>query len=194
MSQTEGSASSLFGPVTETLAVMTVVSLVAWSPIPGIRRAMVLAAPVGEPPWALVSSVYAHATVPHLLNNAVLVALAGTLVAWTTTRLRFHAFFLGTGVLAGVAQVWVGSVVGPAVGVLGASGAAFALVGYVLTGNAASETVLGVLPARATVVVVAAVAVGLTLALSGPNSALVAHLVGALAGLAAGRVRLLRAD
>lgn len=183
-------------PVVETLVAMVVVSLLTWvASFVGLISLFVLAPPVLLPPWTLVTSVYAHSGPAHLLSNAVVVALAGSLVAWSTTRLRFHAFFVTTGVLAGLAHVWIGSLVGPPTGVLGASGAAFALVGYVITANPVSTTVLDRLrlPPRLLVVLVAVVAGGLTLLFSAPGSALIAHLTGAVLGLLAGRLQLLRA-
>ncbi|EJN59375.1 hypothetical protein HSB1_27960 [Halogranum salarium B-1] len=182
-------------PVVQTLTAMVVVSLLTWAAsFVGLVGLFVLAPPVLSPPWSLVTSVYAHSGPGHLLSNAVVVALAGSLVAYSTTRLRFHAFFVTTGVLAGLAHVWVGGLFGPATGVLGASGAAFALVGYVITANPVSTTVLDRLrlPPRVLVVIVAVVAGGLTLLFSAPGSALIAHLTGAVLGLLAGRVQLLR--
>lgn len=182
-------------PVVETLAVMLLVSLVGWAgTVVGLIGLFVLAPPVHTPPWSLLTSVYAHAGPGHLLSNALLVVIAGGLVARTTTRLRFHAFFLATGVLAGLTQVWLGGLLGRPVAVLGASGAAFALVGYLLASNPLSTGLLdrlGLSP-RVVVVIVAAVAGGLTLAFSPVGSALVAHFTGAVLGLFAGRIRLLR--
>jgi membrane associated rhomboid family serine protease len=174
---------------------MVVVSLLTWAAsLVGLVGLFALSPPVFIPPWTLVTSVYAHAGPAHLLSNAVVVALAGSLVSLSTTRLRFHAFFLTTGVLSGLAQVWLTSLVGPSTGVLGASGAAFALVGYVITANPVSATVFDRLrlPPRVVVVVVAIVAGGLTLLFSAPGSALIAHLTGAILGLLAGRIQLLR--
>lgn len=183
-------------PVVQTLAAMLVVSVISWTAsLVGLLGLFVLAPPVLFPPWTLVTSVYAHVGPAHLLSNAIVVAVAGSLVALSTTRLRFHAFFVTTGAVSGLAQVWTGGVLGPTTGVLGASGAAFALVGYVITANPVSTTLLdGLRPQpRVIVFVVALVAVGLTLLFSAPGSALVAHLTGAVLGLLAGRVRLLRA-
>ncbi|ESS06704.1 MAG: rhomboid family protein [uncultured archaeon A07HB70] len=168
----------------ETLGLMTVGSLVSVLLGPAV---LALATPVARP-WTLVTSVYAHAGLWHLLANALVVGVAGLPVAAATTRVRFHGFFLATGAAAGVAQIAAG-----ADAVVGASGAAFALVGYVLAAN----PVTGLLGARvdvsprALVVVVAAVAVGLALLLGGSGGALVAHAAGAALGLAAGRSRVL---
>lgn len=174
---------------------MTAVSLLSWlGQIVGFVEAFVLAPPLLDPLWALPASVYAHIGVAHLLSNALVVVIAGGIVARSTTRTRFHVFFLTTGVAAGVVQVWIGSLVGPPPAVLGASGATFALVGYVLASNPASALLFDRIriPLRAAVLIVSAVAVGLTLAFSAPGSALVAHLFGATLGLVTGRFRLLR--
>lgn len=198
-SRTRGGAAGrsllLGNPVVETLAAMAVVSALTWvGSLVGLVGLFALAPPVHRPPWGLLTSVYAHAGPGHLLSNAVVVALAGGLLARATTRLRFHAFFVATGVLAGLAQVWVGGLLGRTGAVLGASGAAFALVGYLLAANPVSAGVFDRLrlPPRVVVVVVALVAAGLTVAFSPAGSALVAHFSGALLGLLAGRLGLLR--
>ncbi|WP_277553850.1 rhomboid family intramembrane serine protease [Halobaculum limi] len=187
-------------PVAETLAAMTLVSLAYWlvslvaAPLAALL--FVLSGAVVATPWTLATSVYAHAGLGHLLSNALVVVVAGVPVAATTTRARFHAFVLATGALAGLAQVFVGGLLSP-VGVVGISGAAFALVGYVLAANPAADALgrvagrLGV-SQRVVVLGVGLVAAVVTLAFSAPGSAIVAHLVGFLVGVVAGRVRLLR--
>ncbi|MFC7136284.1 rhomboid family intramembrane serine protease [Halobaculum litoreum] len=187
-------------PVAETLVAMALVSAVFWV-VGLVARPLaaflfVLSPPTLAHPWTIATSVYAHAGVGHLLSNAVVVVVAGVPVAAATTRLRFHAFVLGTGALAGLAQVWIGGLVAPT-GVVGISGAAFALVGYVAAANPAADALgrvaarLGV-PPRVVVVAVGVAALAVTLAFSPAGSALVAHLVGLLLGVVAGRLRLLR--
>lgn len=186
----------LGNPVVETLLAMLVVSVLAWgASLVGLLGLFALGSPVWLPPWELLTSVYAHAGPAHLLSNAVVVAVAGTLVSLSTTRFRFHAFFVVTGALAGIAHVWASGLLGARTSVLGASGAAFALVGYVLAANPAAEALFGTLrlPPRAVIAVVAAIALALTLSFSAPGSALVAHFAGAAMGLVAGRFGLLRA-
>ncbi|PSP31265.1 rhomboid family intramembrane serine protease [Halobacteriales archaeon QH_10_67_22] len=153
-----------------------------------------LSQPVVVRPWTLVTSVYAHGSVGHLLANSVALLVVGLFLERQTSRARFHAFFLTTGILSGLAQVWVGGLVGPPNRVLGASGAIFALVGYVLAGNRVSESVLSSVPLspRAQLLGFALVAVAVTLATAGPGVALVAHFTGLLLGLVAGRAHLLR--
>ncbi|MFB6150819.1 MAG: rhomboid family intramembrane serine protease [Haloarculaceae archaeon] len=158
------------------------------------RGAFALAPPVAARPWTLVTSVYAHESVGHLLANAVVLVAVGVVLERRTGRARFHAFFLATGVVTGLAQVWVADLVGPPVAVIGASGAVFALVGYVLAGNRVADAVLGRVPVRARTLLAAfaVLAAALTLATAGRRVALVAHFTGLLLGLLAGRAHLLR--
>jgi membrane associated rhomboid family serine protease len=150
-------------------------------------------------PWTLVTSVYAHGSPGHLVGNLVGLLLAGLVVERATTRARFHAFFLGTGALAGLAEVVVGSLIALSPrAVLGASGAVFALVGYALAGNAVADDLLDALD-RATdaswavTAALVAGAVGVAVVTSPPGTALVGHATGLATGLLAGRLRLLHA-
>ncbi|WP_235853539.1 rhomboid family intramembrane serine protease [Halosimplex salinum] len=159
-----------------------------------IPLAFALSAPVGHQPWTLVTSVYAHVSVGHLVGNAVVLLLVGLYLERQTSRLRFHAFFLGTGVIAGLTQVWVTDLVGPSVGVLGASGGIAGLVGYLFAGNRMSDTVLDRLPLSPNeqLAIFVVVAAAVTVATGGPGVALTAHFTGLLIGLLAGRAHLLR--
>ncbi|QZP37102.1 rhomboid family intramembrane serine protease [Halobaculum magnesiiphilum] len=187
-------------PVAETLVVMTVVSAAFWLvgllARPLAAYLFVLSPPTVVHPWTLVTSVYAHAGVGHLLSNAVVVVVAGVPVAASTTRARFHGFVLATGALAGLAQVWLGGLLVPT-GVVGISGAAFALVGYVAAANPAADALgraarrLDVSP-RLLVVAVGVLALAVTVVFSPAGSALISHFVGLLLGVGAGRARLLR--
>ncbi len=145
--------------------------------------------PLYEAPWTIITSVYAHAGIWHLLGNAVLIALLGLIVERVTTWVRFQIFFLVTGALAGIVQTLV---TGGAV--LGASGAAFALLGYIITGNRLTDGLLDWLPIPPRwqlvgFVAIAAVIAGSTYA---PGVALLGHFTGLFVGLIAGRVHLLR--
>lgn len=151
-----------------------------------------LALPLGERSWTIVTSVYAHGGIAHLLANAIALVVLGPLVGRVTTPIRFHAFFLGTGTIAGIAQVIVMVPFGGAA-VLGASGAIFALLGYLLIGNRASDRIVSWLPLgrRGQLALFAALAALLTLATAAPGVALVSHFVGFCLGAVAGRLGLL---
>lgn len=178
--------------ILHTLVAMVGVSATGWTLGSGGANPFVLVAPLAAEPWTILTSVYAHATPGHLLGNALVIVTAGTIVAYATTTLRFHAFVVLTGALAGVSQILLSDALGWSVGVLGISGAGFALIGYVLTGNRVANALLaGRLSARTGAVLVALVAGGLTVWLSPTRAALVAHFVGAALGLLAGYYRVL---
>lgn len=155
-----------------------------------------LALPLSVAPWTLVTSVYAHATAQHLLANALALAIVGFALERFTSRVRFHAFVLATGMLSGLAEVAVGAVLGGSGAVLGASGAILALYGYVLAGNPLAGGVLARLPLgrRGKLALLAGVVMLLTLVTARAGVALVAHAVGLALGLVAGRLHVLRAD
>lgn len=197
--QTDRRKQSGRSPTLETLALFAVVFVVQQLVQMVSRQLMfglfVLAPPIEVRPWTLLASVYAHAGLGHLLSNALVLVLVGFAVERVTTRWRFHAFFAGVGIAAGVAQVVVSGLVGPGSAVLGASGAVFGLLGYLLTGNPVTDAVLGWLPlsGRARVVLLLVLASGVTLLTAAPGVALVAHFTGFVLGLLAGRVRLISA-
>lgn len=184
-------------PTVETLVAFAVV-FAAQQLVGVVSQALavglfVLAPPVTARPWTLLVSVYAHGGVGHLVSNAVVLTLVGFAVERVTTRWRFHAFFAGVGMLAGLTQVVVSGVVGPGTRVLGASGAVFGLLGYLLAGNPVTDTVLGWLPLgdRGRIALLLALAGGMTLLTAAPGVALIAHFTGFVLGAVAGRARLL---
>lgn len=183
-------------PTAETLLLLVGVFLVQFPlSLVGLAGLFVLTPAFPVTPWTLVTSVYSHAGPIHLLGNAVVLAVVGPLVERVTSRWRYHLFFVTTGAVAGLAQVLVFPVTGTP-GVLGASGAVFALAGYLVAGNVAATRILGALDrvadtGWASTAVLFVGSVLAAVALSGPNSAVVGHFTGLLVGLVAGRVRLL---
>lgn len=160
-----------------------------------VNALFVLAPPLGENPWTVVTSVYAHADPSHLLSNAVALIVFGWPVARSTTRFRFHAFFLLCGALAGIVQVLatvflagLPFVAAEPTAVLGASGGVFGLLGYLLASNRLSSSIASTvsLPPLVSIGLFVAVAVVLTLASAAPGVALFAHFAGLLVGLVAG--------
>jgi membrane associated rhomboid family serine protease len=150
-----------------------------------------LGEPLFDPWWEPITATYGHVDWDHFLSNAVVIAIFGTLVAYTTTTLRFHGFFLITGVLSSMAQVFISNSTGdiPTI-VLGSSGAGFALIGYVvalLISGALSWTE----SKRLVLIVVGGGAALLTVFFSPPGSAIISHFVGALLGLLAGWLHIL---
>jgi Uncharacterized membrane protein (homolog of Drosophila rhomboid) len=150
-----------------------------------------LDAPLLEPWWEPITATYAHIDWDHFFSNAVVIGIFGTLVAYTTTTLRFHAFFLTTGVLSSMAQVFISNSTGdiPTI-VLGSSGAGFALMGYVIAlGLFGGENRGG--SKQLVLIVVGGGAAVLTVLFSPPGSAVISHFAGALLGLFAGSLHIL---
>ena len=190
---------TLLGVFVVVFAVQTLIGMVA-GPLTS-RSLFALSTPVTLNPWTVVTSVYAHGSVSHLVANAVALVLVGLLIERETTPFRFHVFFLVTGALAGLAEVWFAAIAGPMipgivsqVNVLGASGAIFALLGYLLTSNRLTDRVVGsfeVSP-RIQLALFALVAAAITVATASQQVALIAHFTGLLLGLLAGRLHVLR--
>lgn len=178
-------------PTVQTLAVMAVVFVVQQvTALVGIMGFFFVLGPTFPlRPWSLVTSVYAHGGLVHLLSNALMLALVGLMVEQFTSRLRYHVFFVTTGMLSGLAQVTITG--NP---VLGASGAIFAFLGYLVAGNPVSSSVLDSLrlSRRAQIAIFAVLAIIVTLLTGAPGVALVAHFTGFLLGLLAGRAGILR--
>jgi membrane associated rhomboid family serine protease len=155
-----------------------------------------LAWPLANRPWTLLTSVFAHADVGHLLQNLLGLAILGVVLERRTSPARFYAFFVLTGILAGVMQITVAVLVFGQSGaaVLGASGSIFALFGYVLAGNRLTDAAAAGISVRARtqLLAVVVVAVALTVVTASARSALIAHFTGLVIGILAGREHLLR--
>jgi membrane associated rhomboid family serine protease len=185
-------------PTAETAVLVVGFFLVQYPlSVVGLVGLFALSPAVVLEPWTLVTSTYAHGGPGHLLGNLLGLVLFGALVERVSSRLRFHAFFVVTGALAGLAEITLGSLFSLQFrAVLGASGAVFGLLGYLLAGNELSDRLLGAVGRAsgsrwARVAVLVGVAAVLALALSAPGTALVGHAAGLLVGLVAGRFRLL---
>lgn len=189
--------------VVELLAAFAVVFLLQFvAAILNMEMGLfVLRPPILEDPWTVVTSVYAHDGIVHLLSNAVALALVGWPVASATTKSRFHLFFVVTGAIAGISQIVLSAALSivpllsyeASPGVWGASGAVFALLGYLLASNRLSNkltTAIEIPPwvGFALFVVVAGVITYMTAA---PRAALIAHFVGLFLGLVTGRLNVL---
>jgi membrane associated rhomboid family serine protease len=190
-------ARATWSPVLETLALFLIVfALQGLAYVIGAAGLMtglfVLSPPIEARPWTIVTSVYAHGSLGHLVSNSVGLIVFGWPIARVTTRLRFHTFFVVTGALAGISQVVVAG--GAEVGVLGASGAVFGLMGYLIAGNRLSDGIAGLIevPTWLTAVVFLVLAAVITIATAAPGVALIAHFTGFLLGLIAGRAGALK--
>jgi membrane associated rhomboid family serine protease len=153
----------------------------------------VLSEPLLENPWTIVTSVYAHAGIEHLLANSLFLALFGYAVEKMTNVKRFHIFFLTTGMIAGVSQIVVSDIVSEPVGVLGASGAIFALMGYTLFGNKVTDAFIDFLDLGMwkTIGLYVLSGIVVTFMTASPGVAVFAHAVGFMLGTVSGHFQIL---
>lgn len=152
-----------------------------------------LALPVELNPWTVLTSVYAHGGPGHLIDNLIALVIFGLLVERVTTLTRYHAFFITTGVVAGLAEVFVGAAFGAEVLVVGASGAIFGLMGYFLTGNVAVRGLFDSVNVgwKGKMLTVIVISVLITVMTAGENVALVAHATGLIIGGVCGFFKIL---
>jgi len=152
---------------------------------------------INSEPWNIVLNVYSHAGIGHLVSNGIALLILGLIVERVTTPIRFHAFFLTTGVLAGLSEVTFWVIFGSgATSVLGASGAIFALMGYAVLGNDLAETLIDLLELgkKGTLLLFVGLAVLVTAMTASEGVALIAHGSGFLMGAVAGHFKLLRVE
>lgn len=191
-------------PVVQTLALMTLVSLVSWSTSQAVSaRFFILSTPVDRWPITIITSVYSHLNVDHLIGNAVIIAIAGWIINRKSSWLRFHLFFVTTGALSGVAYVvidrhidWSLAATPEVSAVVGASGAGFALIGYIVTSNTLGEGIVRHLPVGRVGTMAALLMAAAVIAVwqSPPGSAVIGHAAGLFLGMAAGPFHILRAE
>lgn len=144
--------------------------------------------------WTWFTSIFAHGGFTHIIFNSIVVFFFGPLVERYVSSRNFAILFLGSGALAGLSQVGIQLIQGPVTpttaGVLGASGAALAIMG-VLTVLNPNLTVylyfilpvpIWVIAAGTAVISVFFIGTG-----GGGNIAHAAHLVGLVVGLAYGK-------
>lgn len=146
--------------------------------------------------WTWITSIFAHGSFIHILFNGIVIYFFGRLVEQYIGSKEFAVLFIASGILAGAGQILYQILIGPGgPGVVGASGAALALMG-VLTILKPDLTVYlyFVIPLQIWIITAGTIAISaLLIATGGPGAggiAHVAHLVGVLIGLAYGyRVR-----
>ncbi len=175
-----------------SLVLMALVSLLTWTAFQAGNVTLFTASSITGAWWQFPVSIFAHANTAHLVGNATVVAAAGSLVVLTASVIRYHLFFILSGSVAALSQVAATAALGSTAPVLGASGAALALVGYILTSNAVSSWVLAQVSRTAVVVIVVGVALLVTFRYAGLDVANVAHLAGVLCGLVTGHFNLLK--
>ncbi len=141
--------------------------------------------------WTWVTSVFAHSPVMilHIVFNSIIIFFFGPLVERYVGSKNFALFFVISGAIAGLGFVGINIVQGSSVSLLGASGAAFALLGFITVLNPRLTVYLYfILPVPIWLLTLGLAAIDFIAIGSGQatNVASEAHIIGLLIGLAYG--------
>lgn len=139
--------------------------------------------------WQLLSYMFVHGSIWHILLNMLVLFLFGMPVERTLGSIEFMAYYLVCGVGAGVATLLINWYAAPRmamVPVVGASGAVYALLlAYAALFPDSTIFVFGILPVRAPVAVLifAAISIVSQVIGAGPGIAHLTHLAGIVFGI-----------
>ena len=142
--------------------------------------------------WTWVTSVFAHSplNILHIVFNSIVIFFFGRIVEQYVGSRDFALLFIISGVLAGLGQVAISAIVqGVAVNVLGASGAALAIMGVLTILNPDLKVYLYfILPVPIWLLTVGVAGISVLFIGTGGGGSIAhaAHLVGLLLGLAYG--------
>jgi len=110
------------------LVIINVVIYVVQLLVPGFTDQFVLvSSDVLFRPWTLVTSMFLHASVTHLLYNMFALALFGSFLEKFVSSKKFLIAYFAGGLVASIGSVFFYN------SILGASGAIFAIQGYLAT-------------------------------------------------------------
>ncbi|MGM0606713.1 MAG: rhomboid family intramembrane serine protease [Halobacteriota archaeon] len=148
--------------------------------------------------WTWVTSVFAHSPsgLFHIAGNSIGLFFFGPIVERYVGSKKFLAFFLVSGILAGLGHVLYGIAMGETIFVLGASGAVFAILGVVTVLRPNLEVLLFfVIPMKIKVLTYGVAVISLVFVIEPAAAAAVglggiahlAHLIGFVIGLAYGK-------
>ncbi|WP_081603663.1 rhomboid family intramembrane serine protease [Natronorubrum tibetense] len=141
--------------------------------------------------WTWVTSVFAHGGFMHIVFNSIVIFFFGPLVERYVGSLKLAILFVVSGALAGLGQIGISMAQGDPSSVLGASGAALAILGVITILNPNLRVYLFFMIPMPLWILTAGFAI-LSLGFIGGgaagafNIAHAAHLIGLLVGLAYG--------
>lgn len=129
--------------------------------------------------WRFVTPVFTHTQLCHLIANLFSLIYLGSLVEKYLTKTEYLFIYLGTGIISEIATTIAYSLFRPEAVGIGASGAIYGLMGFIIT------TIIDDKKDRFKVLIVVIVsAIGVNLFI--PNVGNVAHFAGLISGLVFG--------
>ncbi len=135
-------------------------------------------------PWGLVTSIFLHASFMHIFFNMLALFFFGPPLERRIGSTNFLILYLGTGILAGLAQV----IMFPLYPVIGASGAIFGVLGALTILMPDMTVILYFVPLKMKYVTLLFAILDLYPVLTGTGDGIahIAHLTGLVVGLAVG--------
>lgn len=129
--------------------------------------------------WRFVTPVFTHVQLCHLVANLLSLVYLGSLVEKYLTKTEYLFIYLGTGIISEIATTIAYSLFRPEAVGIGASGAIYGLMGFIIT------TIVDDKKDRLKILIVVIVsAIGVNLFI--PNVGNVAHFAGLISGLVFG--------
>ncbi len=129
--------------------------------------------------WRFVTPVFTHVQLCHLIANLLSLVYLGSLVEKYLTKTEYLFIYLGTGIISEIATTIAYSLFRPEAVGIGASGAIYGLMGFIIT------TIVDDKKDRLKILIVVIVsAIGINLFI--PNVGNVAHFAGLISGLVFG--------
>lgn len=136
--------------------------------------------------WTLVTSMFLHGSLTHLLCNMISLYYLGTMSETVFGKGKFAILYFASGIIGGLAYCGVNMLAGDPTGAVGASGAIFGLFGaygYLLLRESKYNRVFAVKPGSADITsFFVMLAVNIVFGLTSPGIANEAHIGGMIAG------------
>lgn len=134
--------------------------------------------------WTWITSIFAHGGFWHIIGNSIGIFFLGRIVERVLSNKNYILLFLGSGIIAGLSQALLSTS-----GVVGASGALFAILGFITVISPNTKLFIIPIPFPIAIKYITTILVGVTIisimvgGVSAGGIAQIAHLVGLVIGL-----------
>lgn len=142
--------------------------------------------------WTWFISIFSHGSLVHLIVNSIVILSFGVTAEKILGQKKYLVFYLISGLAAGILYITLGLVIGQSVSIVGASGAASAIVGYLAVVRPDIKVLLFfIIPmsirTMATLLLVGSTAIVAMFGIGAFGVGHIAHIVGLLFGIGYGK-------